>query len=537
MLSSLTSMSMMRGLTTTSPVSSSNSVFGVANCLVRLDASDSANLSLGAANAVLYWKSSSTYASNIYMKTGVYTANGFPIWSSGTYPYIYFNNGGGSTVTTTSQGLASNNSLPGWTPHAEGTYYIVCTTTNDAVNSYHQVWRFTGSASTTYPSTWGLIHLSNQTGDPSYKAAYQQFQETSANTYWNTNLTYTATVPLNTRTIVCMTLGNNAGRYLYCNGTLWASNTATFTDLWGSTTKINYNNIIISAGNDSRCWTGYVNEVLWYGNYHDFNTRYSVQANLVSKWGITGMYQAPVTWTTFGSAAISTTYYLTNMSSTSSLALPGYTQPNRVAMTSFPASSRLSGSWTMEWFVYAPSTWNSLGVASGEAAVLTFGNTQPQLWIYLNYAYNGSTKASTFYVSNNWPNSWIFPGVSNTSMPIIGSWNHHALCYDSTNNQYQVFCNGTYHTGSSTLSTNTSPNIGTNITNYYFGCRAYSGGTYDLAANNLYVDGFRISSNVRYTGPYTVPTTYTVDANTIYINYFEGPNASTSMSNAEYYYI
>lgn len=523
----INSMTIKSSVITTTP-SSSNSVFGVANCLVRLDASDSANLSLGAANAVIYWKSSSTYASNVYMKTGVYTANGFPTWNSGTYPYIYFNNGGGSTVSSTSQGLASNNRIRGMIPYAQATYYIVCTTTNDAVASYHQVWRWASIAST-YPSNWGLIELSNA-GE---KAAYINYQDTSANNFWNTLVSYTATVPLNTRTIICFTAANNVGRYLYCNGTLWSSNTSTFYPINNNTDSIVYDAMIISAGNDSRCWTGYVNEVLWYGNYHDFNTRYAIQANLVSKWGITGMYQAPVTWTVSGSVAISNTYYVSNMSSTSSLFLTGTAQPNRVAMTSFPSSSRLSGSWTIEFFVYFPVGWTSTAMAGSEAAIITFANTQPDMRLYVNAVSPTSYGIMYLWYSTGGPKTLI---VQPQFMLQYGSWMHFAYTYNSSTNLYQCLCNGSYANTAGLSTATVTTNIGPDLSNYYFGARVLAA-NYTQGSAGAYLDAMRISNTVLYTPPYTVPTSYTVDANTVYVNYFEGANTSTSMSNSEYYYI
>lgn len=241
---------------------------------------------------------------------------------------------------------------------------------------------------------------------------------------------------------------------------------------------------------------------------------------------------SPTSWSTSGAAVISSTYSKTNMSNNASLYLPNGTQPNRANMLTFP-SSKLSGSWTMEWFVYVPPGWSSAAASASEAAIQTFGNSYPNLWVY---TYMSSVNSSTlWYVANSWPTGWIFQGI--VGQYTASAWNHYALTYNSGNNQYACYINGAY-ANTVALSTNVSPNIGPSLTNYYFGCRAYNGGTYDLGSCGLYVDAFRVSSNVRYTGSsYTVPSTaYKIDANTVYINYFELGASSTTMTTAEYYY-
>lgn len=260
--------------------SSGNSVFGIANCIFRLDATDTANISLGPANAVIYWKSSSTYA-NVYMKTGQSgaTANGFPTYYTGTYPYVYFNNGGSSTNSSTTQGLQANTSMTGWKPYAQNSYYVVFTTTAD-LTGYHAVLRL--SSVSTYPGTFMAI----QPTTSGTKTFAQIYRDTSANNFFNFEINYTTNIPVGTRLLISFTNAYNQGLYAYYNGSTLFSNTSTFTPL--NTLQVIYQNISVGGGYDGRAWTGYLNEVLWYGDYHDTNTRRSIEANLVSKWAITG---------------------------------------------------------------------------------------------------------------------------------------------------------------------------------------------------------------------------------------------------------
>lgn len=261
-------------------ISTGNTAFGFANCVFRLDATDTANISLGTANVVAYWKSSSTYA-NIYMKTGQSgaTANGFPTYYSGTYPYVYFNNSGSSTNGSSVQGLQANTSMTGWLPYAQNSYYLVFTTTAD-LTGHHAVLRL--SSVSTYPGTFMVIEPTTNGA----KEIAQIYHDTSANNFFNFSMNYTTSIPTGTRVLISFTNAYNKGLYAYYNGSLLVSNSSTFTPL--NPLPITYSNISVGGGYDNRAWTGYLNEVLWYGDYHDTGTRRSIEANLVSKWAITG---------------------------------------------------------------------------------------------------------------------------------------------------------------------------------------------------------------------------------------------------------
>lgn len=234
---------------------------------------------------------------------------------------------------------------------------------------------------------------------------------------------------------------------------------------------------------------------------------------------------SPTSWSlsNMGSVVISTAQSKSGMSSTSSLYLPGTTQPNRSVMSNFPASTRLTGDWTIEYFVYVPS-----GYSASEGAPVSIGNTTT-LMIYTPFL--SGTGRTAWYVGTLGLGNWeVFNGTDTAYTS--AAWNHVALTYNSANNNYQAFNNGT-RTGANTSVTS----MNTKLTQWAFGTRLLSS-TYSLGGGGLYVDAVRVSSNVRYnTSTYTVPSTaYGYDSNTIYINYFEGTNNSLNMTFGEYYY-
>lgn len=225
---------------------------------------------------------------------------------------------------------------------------------------------------------------------------------------------------------------------------------------------------------------------------------------------------APMVWNVTGTVAITTSQYKMG---TASLQLAG-TSNSYSLMTLFPGSSKLTGSWTIEFWVYIPT-----GYASGSnGACLSIG-TSATIYIFFQCT-SVNTRFDTFAGTTN--ASWnIFNQINFTYS--TNTWYHIAIQRNSSTNQYTVYYNGNL------ASTNTNAtNIGSSFDQFSFGSYFYSNVS-NWGGYGLCVDGLRISNIVRYSSSFTPPTSYTVDGNTIYINYFEGTNGSTTMTTSQYY--
>jgi hypothetical protein len=218
-----------------------------------------------------------------------------------------------------------------------------------------------------------------------------------------------------------------------------------------------------------------------------------------------------LTYTSNGSVEVSTTQkFIGNYS----IFLPG-SSDNRLVISNFPGSTYLSGSWTIEWFLYLP---NPSSIGSTEIAPITFSSAPSSsgtMLIYSAYEKNGNNLI--WYVGSTSNVSWDVVNRGAISNPNTEVWNHIALCY-TLNSGYKFFCNGKL-VGSS----GTTTNIGSLLTNINLGAAGIATGYY-YGGYNTYIDGLRISNTVRYSADYTVPTSssYTEDSNTIYFNSFEG---------------
>lgn len=495
-----------------------NIAYGVANVILQLDASDTANVSRDSSNNVIWWKNASNWATNAYFKPGVLTANGFPTWySGGSYPYIYFFNTT-NTLSSTSQGLGCNVTITGMAPYSMGkTVYIVSQTTN----TFGIMNQFRINSPSTNPTDWTIFQLAGCTSGELYVGSYY-------NDAPNYQLTYTTLLPINTKSIYVYTAGYSNGAYFYANNNLWASNTTVYTPLYGSNV-CSYTQAHVGAGADNRNWTGYMNEIVWYGTYHDKYTRRAVTANLVTKWNVANTLPAGTSWTVTGSPVISTAQYKTGMFSTSSLYLPGSTGNRTVATGYNPASLSLYN-WTIELFVYVPSGWTGPG-ANGTGAPFCFANSQPSYRIYPEFQSTGTR--INWYFANSAGQFGSF--LSNS---YVTGWNHLAYCYNVANNNLQSYLNGQRANATTSVCSIITTNLGPELATIVFGTFPAGGSYVAVGAGGLYVDAMRISKTLRYTGDsYTVPTAYyPIDNFTSYINFFEGSNSSTTMSNAEYYY-
>jgi len=215
-----------------------------------------------------------------------------------------------------------------------------------------------------------------------------------------------------------------------------------------------------------------------------------------------------LTYTATGSVAVSTAQKVIG---DYSCYLPG-SSSNRLIISNFPGSTYLSNNWTIEFFIYLP---NPNDMASTELSPITFSSAPASSGTMLIYpAYFKSRNTFAWFVGIS-SKPWEIANNQYSSTPSTEGWNHLAICY-TLNTNYQFFCNGSL-IGTSTKTTN----VGSLLTNINLGTLAINNANV-MGGYNTYVDGLRISDTVRYTSSYTVPTAYTVDSNTIYLNSFEG---------------
>lgn len=238
---------------------------------------------------------------------------------------------------------------------------------------------------------------------------------------------------------------------------------------------------------------------------------------------------SPTRFAANGAAVISTTQYYQG---SSSLYLPG-NGGNRLLMTGFPAATRLnSTSWTVEWFMFLPTGWTASGNAGGPFSA----GSDTGSYMFHQIA-DGAQKGINWYLASTTQNTWDIANNYYNANAITNTWTHAAICYTNAT-KYEIFFNGTRWFSSSAITTN----MGTKLTNFTFGSYLQSGGTYNTAIGGygMYLDAMRISNTAIYSGAtYTPPDAtngYTVDANTIYINYFTGANNTTIFNSGEYYY-
>jgi hypothetical protein len=223
---------------------------------------------------------------------------------------------------------------------------------------------------------------------------------------------------------------------------------------------------------------------------------------------------SPVTWTVTGSPYISTDQSIIG---SSSLYLPN-SSGNYAVMSSFPASSKLTGSWTFEFFVYIPSSYDSnydfllsIGSTSSTYAVVEIINSQ-----------------FGFYIGTS-PLTWNIADTQYSNLT-KDKWCHVAIQYNSSTSNYAYYFDGSMK-GNVTNGTN----CGSNLVQTNFGSYLVNG-SHIAERHGIYIDGFRISNSARYPlSSYTAPSSYSVDSNTIYINYFEGSNNSSSVASSLYY--
>lgn len=124
-----------------------------------------------------------------------------------------------------------------------------------------------------------------------------------------------------------------------------------------------------------------------------------------------------------------------------------------------------------------------------------------------------------------------------TTNGVIGKWAHVAFCY-TLNSKYELFVDGSNIYTNSTYTSNMGPLL----SRWTFGCYMTGSGSYNevIGGYGMYLDAFRVSDTVRYSGQTYTPlaqgSSYTIDDNTVYINYFDGTNNSTEFTSSEYYY-
>lgn len=353
---------------------------------------------------------------------------------------------------------------------------------------------------------------------------------------WNTQR-YLGNGSTNFTTTASFDISTASGSFLYSaviTPTSWNEyiNGSLSSSLTGFSTNTYYtdgaSNIYIASRQDKVTgFTGTISEVIVYNRALNSTDRSTIETYLNGKWLSTSgtTSTSPTTFAMTGSPYISTSYYKIGAAS---LFLPN-TDGNRLVMSNFPGSSRLSTSlWTIEFFVYPTSSQTS------ERVGISFGSSNSAI-AYCAFMGTGDGAAANKVVwymgtANGTWNIFTSSSFTSTTNYTIGAWNHVALTLSG--NTYSAYLNG------SRQYTNTnSTNIGALISQFYFGAYC-SGGTFSLNGGGRYFDGLRITSDVLYTGTtYTVPTSYIVSSSTIYVNSFEGTNNSTTFTTGETYYI
>jgi hypothetical protein len=150
-----------------------------------------------------------------------------------------------------------------------------------------------------------------------------------------------------------------------------------------------------------------------------------------------------------------------------------------------------------------------------------------EFWVYPNNFTSGWTlmqsNDSSFTISVSTSGivtaNSTSPGTLSTATNALtaSTWNHVALTYNGVN--YYLFINGTRQTSTLANNTHLPANALANLT---------------IGKFNGYLDEFRISNTVRYSGSsFVVPSSaFTVDSNTIALCHFENTNNATSISDS-----
>lgn len=141
------------------------------------------------------------------------------------------------------------------------------------------------------------------------------------------------------------------------------------------------------------------------------------------------------------------------------------------------------------------------------------------------YTFNINLTSASKIALNIGTNGTSANVASGTSTQTLANntWAHIALSYDGAT--YRVFINGAL--GISVAST-TQPTAG------WSRCMALGSANNKASGTAGYYDVFRFSNIARYTAAFTAPTaTFTVDANTISLNQFEGPANSVFIQDGE----
>jgi hypothetical protein len=225
--------------------------------------------------------------SNVYMQTGQSgaTANGFPTYYTGTYPYVYFNNSGTATLSANTQALQSNGTLTN-VAFTTKSVYVVCMMTADTGTGVHKT-IFMDDSTTSKP--FCTIYLPQTSNTSCTVLKTYDLYKANLNFVKNYQLTYpsNAILSLNTKIIFSYVCSSSNGALIHINGnTANVSDSSTWTNVTSS--NIKYNRVTIGGGYDSTCWTGQFYEVLYYTDYHDWTTMRTIESQLATKWGVSG---------------------------------------------------------------------------------------------------------------------------------------------------------------------------------------------------------------------------------------------------------
>ena len=388
---------------------------------------------------------------------------------------------------------------------------------NNAVSGYSGWWNL-GKSSTfnVYLNTWyhvamtydgstyrlfldGVLHLTNTTTN---KITSSAFNNTAIGRYWSYPMTgYISHVKL--------------------------SNTAKYTSAFTKPTSINYDNstvflVPLTTDNsltyfDTSVYTTSNQSYQFSGSGFNFSTttHYADGGSLNLSSGDFIITNSTLSNLIYSSSNVAINTTRSKFGNSSAFITGLSNGVGSIRIVNLPTSS-FTGNWTYECWVYPTNARCAWG--DGQQGIFCCKSQAP----YTPFALiiTPSNMRLQLFVSTT-GTDWLINAIVGSTSISLNSWSHIAFVWDGSS--YKVYLNGTVDINVS--STTAIPSA--NLDELYISNNSTIFSVQGL--NNGYIDEVRVSSIARYTSNFTPTTTaFSSDANTIYLNHFEGTNNSTN---------